>query len=62
MKINYIELREKKGLTIADVVKKSGLNQSVIWRLENKHTVPNIDTVTKYLNALDLELKIVKKK
>lgn len=50
--------RKEKELSQSKLSELSGVEQSVIARIENG-TNPQIETVLKLLNALDLTLKVV---
>lgn len=50
--------RKEKELSQSKLSELSGVEQSVITRIENG-TNPQIETVLKLLNALDLTLKVV---
>lgn len=52
------KVRKEKGLSQSKLSELSGVEQSVITRIE-KGTNPQIETVLKLLNALDLTLKVV---
>lgn len=48
------KLREQIPLSLADVARKSGMDKSMLSRLENGHVVnPGIQTISRYLEALD---------
>lgn len=52
------KVRKEKELSQSKLSELSGVEQSVITRIENG-TNPQIETVLKLLNALDLTLKVV---
>lgn len=52
------KVRKEKELSQSKLSELSGVEQSVIARIENG-TNPQIETVLKLLNALDLTLKVV---
>jgi len=55
----FIEAREKKGITQAQLAEMSGLTQSSIARLEKMSATPQIDTLIKVLTPLGYKLSIV---
>jgi transcriptional regulator with XRE-family HTH domain len=48
--------RLQKGLSQGDIEKKTGLLRCYLSRVENGHTVPSIDTLSKIALALDLSV------
>lgn len=48
--------RLQKGLSQGDIEKKTGLLRCYLSRVENGHTVPSIDTLSKIAMALDLPI------
>jgi transcriptional regulator with XRE-family HTH domain len=48
------ELREAKGLSQGDIEKKTSLLRCYTSRVENGHTVPSIETLAKFANALEV--------
>ena len=46
--------RLHKGLSQGDIEKKTGLLRCYLSRVENGHTVPSLDTLSKIALALDL--------
>ena len=46
--------RLQMGLSQGDIEKKTGLLRSYLSRVENGHTVPSLDTLTKIARALDV--------
>jgi transcriptional regulator with XRE-family HTH domain len=50
------ELREEKKLTQGDIEKRTGLVRPYISRVENNHSVPNIDTLEKMARALEVPM------
>lgn len=48
--------RLQKGLSQGDIEKKTGLLRCYLSRVENGHTVPSLDTLSKIAMALDLPL------
>jgi transcriptional regulator with XRE-family HTH domain len=49
-------LREEKGLSQGDVEKSTGLLRCYISRIENGHTVPSLETLERFAQALDVPL------
>jgi transcriptional regulator with XRE-family HTH domain len=50
------ELRESRNLSQGDIEVRSGLLRCYTSRVENGHTVPSIETIAKYANALGIPL------
>jgi transcriptional regulator with XRE-family HTH domain len=50
------ELREEKKLSQGDIEKRTGLVRPYISRVENNHTVPNIETLEKMARALEVPM------
>ena len=48
------ELRETKKLSQGDIEKRTGLLRCYISRVENGHTVPNVDTLEKMARAFPM--------
>ena len=48
--------RLQKGLSQGDIEKRTGLLRCYLSRVENGHTVPSLDTLSKIAGALDLQL------
>jgi len=48
--------RLQKGLSHGDIEKKTGLLRCYLSRVENGHTVPSLDTLSKIAHALDLPI------
>ena len=48
--------RLHKGLSQGDIEKKTGLLRCYLSRVENSHTVPSLDTLSKIATALDLPI------
>jgi transcriptional regulator with XRE-family HTH domain len=48
--------RLQKGLSQGDIEKKTGLLRCYLSRVENGHTVPSLDTLSKIAVALDLSI------
>jgi transcriptional regulator with XRE-family HTH domain len=49
-------IRESKNLSQGDIEKRTGLIRCYTSRIENGHTVPSIETLAKYAQALDIPL------
>jgi transcriptional regulator with XRE-family HTH domain len=58
MKIGTIirAYRLQRGLSQGDIEKKTGLLRCYLSRVENGHTVPSLDTLSKIAGALDLPI------
>ena len=50
------ELREEKKLSQGDIEKKTGLLRCYVSRVENGHTVPNVETLEKFARALEIPM------
>ena len=50
------ELRATKNLSQGDIEKRTGLLRCYISRVENGHTVPNVDTLEKMARALEVPM------
>jgi transcriptional regulator with XRE-family HTH domain len=48
--------RLHKGLSQGDIEKKTGLLRCYLSRVENGHTIPSLDTLSKIASALDLPI------
>ncbi len=55
-------VRVKAKVTQKQLADKAGVTKGFISRIENTGKLPRIQTLTKILDALGLELKIVSKK
>jgi transcriptional regulator with XRE-family HTH domain len=49
-------LRDEKNFSQGDIEKASGLLRCYLSRVENGHTVPNVETLEKWARALDMPL------
>lgn len=49
-------LRMQKGFSQGDIEKKTGLLRCYLSRIENGHTVPSLDTLSKIALALDVPI------
>jgi transcriptional regulator with XRE-family HTH domain len=50
------KIREEKGLSHGDVQHASGLLRCYISRVEHEHTVPSLETLERFADALDVPL------
>ena len=50
------ELRESRNLSQGDIEVRTGLLRCYTSRVENGHTVPSVETIEKYANALAIPL------
>jgi transcriptional regulator with XRE-family HTH domain len=50
------ELRESRNLSQGDLEARTGLLRCYTSRVENGHTVPSVETIEKYTNALGVAL------
>jgi len=50
------EIRESKHLSQGDIEQRTGLLRCYTSRVENGHTIPEIQTLEKYARALDVPL------
>jgi transcriptional regulator with XRE-family HTH domain len=50
------ELREAKGLSQGDIGQRSGLFRNYISRVENGHTIPAVQTLERWAEALEVSL------
>ncbi len=59
-----VEYRKKHKITQQNVAEKSGIMRSNIARLESMKSEPSMDILSRYANALGMDIKIslVKKK
>jgi transcriptional regulator with XRE-family HTH domain len=48
--------RLQKGMSQGDIEKRTGLLRCYLSRVENGHTIPSLDTLSKIANAMDLPL------
>lgn len=49
-------LRTAKGFSQGDIEKRTGLLRCYVSRVENGHTVPNLETLGKWAAALDVQM------
>ena len=52
-------VRKQKNLRQLDVARRAAVRQASIADIENAATTPNLNTITKVLSALDLDLVII---
>jgi len=50
------ELRESKKFSQGDIEKRTGLLRCYVSRVENGHTIPNVETLEKWARALEIPL------
>ncbi len=50
------DYRLEKGLSQGDIEKRTGLLRCYLSRVENGHTIPSLDTLTKIAQALELPM------
>jgi transcriptional regulator with XRE-family HTH domain len=50
------QIREQKKMSQGDIEQKTGLLRCYISRVENGHTVPNVDTLQKFAHALEVPM------
>ena len=48
--------RSQRGLSQGDIERRTGLLRCYLSRVENGHTVPSLDTLSKIAQALDLPI------
>ena len=48
--------RLQKGMSQGDIEKRTGLLRCYLSRVENGHTIPSLDTLSKIAGAMDLAL------
>lgn len=49
-------LRLERGLSQGDIEKRTGLLRCYLSRVENGHTIPSLETLTKIAQALEISL------
>jgi transcriptional regulator with XRE-family HTH domain len=50
------ELRQKHGLTIAEIADQTGISRGMLSKIENAQTATSLETLTKLANALGISL------
>lgn len=48
--------RERRGLTIAELAKKTGLHFTTLYSIEKGETSPRMDTMLRIMRALDYDI------
>ena len=56
--INIKELRESKGITQAELSRRSGIKAPNLHKYESGGTVPTTKTLNRILTALEMEITI----
>ena len=56
------KIRKQKNITQEQLAQKANVTQTQVARTENLTYSPSLDTLTKILNGLDLELGLVDRK
>jgi transcriptional regulator with XRE-family HTH domain len=51
-----LALRTAKDLSQGDIEKRTGLLRCYVSRVENGHTIPSLDTLQRWANALEVEV------
>lgn len=54
-----MDFRIKRGITQADLSRKSGLSSSMISKIESQHSVPTLKNFLKYIRGLGLDWEFV---
>ncbi len=49
-------IREEKNLSQGDIEKRTGLLRCYVSRVENGHTVPAVETIEKFAQALEVPI------
>ena len=57
-----VKVRKELGLTQKDISNRSGLTQQMVSRMEKINNSPTLINFIKYINALGLEVNLVKKR
>ncbi|MDD3007194.1 MAG: helix-turn-helix transcriptional regulator, partial [Candidatus Pacebacteria bacterium] len=57
-----VKMRNEMGFSQKDVARQSGLTQQMISRIETVDNSPTLRNFIRYVDSLDLEIKIEKKK
>jgi ribosome-binding protein aMBF1 (putative translation factor) len=57
--VQIIELRERHGLTQAELAERCGMDQADISRIERGSTSPTARTLRRIAEALDADLRLV---
>jgi DNA-binding XRE family transcriptional regulator len=56
-----IQLRKEQGLTQSDIAQEAEMTQQVVSRMEKLGHSPTLRNFIKYIDALGLDIKIVKR-
>lgn len=56
-----IRLRKEKGLSQAEMAKRTGYKQQVISRIEKRENSPTLKTLCGILDVLEYDIQLVKK-
>jgi len=56
------KIRKQKNITQEQLAQKANVTQTQVARVENLTYAPSLDTLTKILNGLDMELGLVDRK
>jgi transcriptional regulator with XRE-family HTH domain len=59
--VDLKKIRESKGITTAQMEVLTGIRQPNITRLETLNYLPSLQTVIKYAEALNVEIKLISK-
>jgi ribosome-binding protein aMBF1 (putative translation factor) len=59
--MQVIELREKHGLTQAELAARCGMDQADISRIERGSTSPTVRTLQRIANALSADLRLIER-
>ena len=54
--VRLLSIREEKNLPQGDIEKRTGLLPCYISRVENDHTVPAVETIMKFVRALEVSV------
>lgn len=54
-----VSYREKSALSQRDMAKRLELKQPAVARMESLRSIPRLDTFIRYLNALQLTIKVI---
>ncbi len=61
MAVQFIELRERRGMTQAELAAATGLDQADISRIERGAANPTERTLLRIADALDADLRLVER-
>ena len=51
-----LALRASKNLSQGDIERRTGLLRCYVSRVENGHTIPNLETLQRWANALEVDI------